>query len=227
MVIVKRLVKVTWGKEGKSLEKASLADDVANNIKNKSSIFVSPTFNLVDMMNAAADLRAKYPNRFNGAVGKLDFENSEHKVVLFLYTAADYVNQVANASGDPAKVIAEAGFTATSDTHTPSHVPEQSSFKKVEAKSGGIIDLWANKVDGYEHFIYIIAWGSNLPTIKVVNHQLEISGSVNFKILTAGNIHDQMQGFEPGTELTCWCAAQNAAGIGPLSSPVGKIFAQP
>ena len=218
--MIKIVVKVTWSKTGQMvLEKAALAESVAGALTKEHEIFTNPSFDLARLAAAGTDLRTKYLARNNGPVAKSEFDEAEHVCETWLYTAADYVNKVAN--GDVV-IINKSTFTPIKNERTPAHVPAQSSVEVVAMK-GGTIDLRAAKVEGYDSFIYILAWGTPLPQISVVNHQVNISGSSNFVMMPSAKIHDHASGFAAGTAVTCWCLAQNSAGIGPLSNPVNVI----
>lgn len=218
--MIKIVVKITWSVTGvKVLEKAALANSVASAIISQPKVFTNVSFDPKQLDEAGNDLKTKYLARMNGPVAKSEFDEAEHVCETWLYTAADYVNKVAN--GDTI-IINKSTFTPIKNERTPAQVPAQSSVE-VLAMKGGTIDLKSAKVEGYDSFVYILAWGTPLPQVSIVNHQLNISGSTNFVIMPSAKIHDHANGFAAGTAVTCWCLAQNSAGISPLSNPVNVI----
>ena len=212
----KPLTKVTWGQKGKGLLKASLADTVAKNIQSDKDTFPAPNFETAEMIKVADDLNKKYQTRLNGPVAKTEYEAAEHVVENFLYTAANYVNSV--SKGD-LLIIQKAGFEATSTVHVPAQVPGQPTLT-VKSEAGARLLLESSNVPGSHTNLFIVAWGDKLPELTITNSQVQISAGANMIIVPDGHLHELVSGIPPGTQVFCWCLAQNNAGKSPLSNMV-------
>ncbi len=214
------LTKVTWGQKGKGLLKASLADTVSQNIELNKDTFINPDFSPSEMAKAAEVLNKKYQTRLNGPVAKTEYEVAEHAVENFLYTAANYVNGV--AKGD-VLIIQKAGFEATSTVHVPAQVPGQPVLT-IKSEAGARLLLESSNVPGAHTNLFIVAWGDKLPKLVVADNHIQISEGANMIIVPDGNLHELVTGIPPGTQVYCWCLAQNTAGKSPLSNMVDAFI---
>lgn len=212
----KPLTKVTWGRKGQGLFKASLADTVATNIQEDKDTFPTPDFSTADMIKFAADLNKKYQTRLNGPVAKTEYETAEHAVENILYTAAHYVNNVSQGN---LLIIEKAGFEGTSTVHVPAQVPGQPTLT-VKSEAGARLMLESSNVPGTHTNLFIVAWGDKLPKLVVADNHIQISEGANMVIVPDGNLHEMVTGIPPGTQVYCWCLAQNSAGKSPLSNMV-------